>query len=159
MKQVPLRTFQQSASEYINNLPVELTRHGKVIALVVHPDSSIVVDEVTPIPEEEISQVLSPKIIETPKVPEKEWIKSGTAKPTKMERELLYIHDYTGIEYYAVPRMGFCKKLFDRAVQKTYHVRQTDEHDNEIFNDWACFPCINRMVLGKGSVYPVEEEL
>ena len=39
MKQIPLRLFQQKATQYLDDLPVALTRYGRVVCYI-YPDKA-----------------------------------------------------------------------------------------------------------------------
>jgi hypothetical protein len=46
MKQVPVRDFQLRANDYLSELPIALTRYGRVVAIVQSPDMDPKVKEV-----------------------------------------------------------------------------------------------------------------
>jgi hypothetical protein len=41
MKKITLREFQHRAGEYLDELPITLTRYGRDIAVVTYPDSEV----------------------------------------------------------------------------------------------------------------------
>jgi hypothetical protein len=77
MKQIAMREFQLNANKYLSQLPIELTKYGRVVALIQSPDG----DKIS----KKISESISEKKLETfealksdPEI--KPTIKKGTFK-------------------------------------------------------------------------------
>ena len=113
MKQIPLRKFQQNASEYIGELPIILTRYNKPFAIL-----SYLKDEIQthpPVLQKETPQNLvdkKPSSLEVDNSHEKRTGFCGSGLNTHNKGDTFELHEvrYDDIDGNERFRDGFCEK-------------------------------------------------
>jgi antitoxin (DNA-binding transcriptional repressor) of toxin-antitoxin stability system len=129
MKQVGIRELRTHISSFLKDLPFEITKNGKVVAVVSPPKKF---NDPSPI----------------------EYLKTDDAKKHILKSETVDFDDFDNQNIEKKPsKTGWCKAHFERNVEyPLQEVEYRDENDNVIFSGLACPKCIKKFKSKDGEI-------
>lgn len=136
-KQYTSRDLQVKTKEILNSLPVEITKHGKIVALMTAPGEV-----------REVEEKISDKKLEV----EDNFVEVVSKDPSELPSEIIG-ENRDGV-IVAKAKVDYCKFTFhaDKMTRKVFNVVKVDENDVTLFKGWACQECINGMFKSFGRV-------